>query len=107
MTRDFTFQIPNSGQWYNLWDDFIARQIGFDPTFSNSPYLTNMVSSLEYQNQTPGANIQVSDNKKSVGFNLSGASWDRITSNANTIDLKNKNFMTDTPGATVYVAIIA
>lgn len=106
MTRDWTFTLPLAGTWYNLWSDLIVQDPSFvDRTFSNAPYVPNMVCELKFQNQTPGATITRSDSKRESGFQLTGGSWDVDRSQSNAIDLNNMNFQTDTAASVLYVKI--
>ena len=107
MTRDWTFTLKTVNQWYNLWTLIQADKSYTDPTFSNSPYVPNMVRELKFQNKTAGSNIYRSDSKLESGFQLSSFSWDVDRAEGNTIDLTNCNFQSDTANAILYVKITA
>lgn len=104
MTRTWTFTLANANQWYNLWKDLIDPTIT-DKSFSNSPYVSDRVSELEIQNLTGGTNLLTAGADLIGGFGLSGQSWDVNRTSKNAIDLRAKNFSTDTAGSKVYVSI--
>jgi hypothetical protein len=45
MTKGFTLKIPEANTWYSVWD-LIASEPGFDPTFTNTPYVASNVMEL-------------------------------------------------------------
>lgn len=101
MTRSWLFTLTDTTKVYNLWTDLITRLPGFDPTFSNFPFVPTQVQELEVQNQTPGATVLRN------GFILTGGSWDVDRGAANNINVKGKTFQTDTNPTVIYVKLTA
>ena len=113
MTRDWNFTLTSSTAttgtliYTNLWTLITSDSSFKDPYFGNAPFVPNLVTMLKYQNQTPGANIYIADNKLKGGFQLTGGSWDVRNATTDSIDLTNVNFASDTNGAVLYVEITA
>jgi hypothetical protein len=101
MTRSYVFTLANKNTAYNLWSALILPTFT-DPSFGNTPFVPNMVSTLKYQNLTSGATVRV--NGSSI---LSGASGDMVTAPTNCIDLGAWTFTTDTDGSQIEVIFIS
>lgn len=107
MQRDFYFTLATPLQWYNVWTLITQDSTFVDATFTNAPYVPTMVQEFQWQNQTSGATVQESDNKKEAGLQGSSGGGNLRRSSVNSINLKNLYFMTDTASTQLYVSITA
>jgi len=106
MTRDFSLTVNNTSSFLNLWDGFIAPTIT-DKTFSNSPYVSSMVSDLIIQVATAGQTITKTDKSQTGGIALTSLINPpySIHSLVNSIDLKGQYIKTSAAGVVINVSI--